>query len=81
MPHGISYVWTLKYNITETVYGTEKDLQRQKTEQTPGCQGGGWERNAVGFGVSRCKLLYIECINNKDLLYDTGKCIQYPYKS
>ena len=48
MPHGISYVWTLKYNINETVYGTEKDLQRQKTEQTPGCQGGGWERNAVG---------------------------------
>ena len=49
MPHGISYVWTLKYNINELVYGTEMDLQRQKTEQTPGCQGGGWERNAVGL--------------------------------
>ena len=32
-------------------------------------EGGGkdWE-----FGVSRCKLLYIEWINNKDLLYSTG---------
>lgn len=48
MPRGISYIWTLKYNINELVYGTEMDLQRQKTEQTPGCQGGGWERKAVG---------------------------------
>ena len=29
------------------------------------------------FGVSRCKLLYIEWINNKVLLY-TGNYIQYP---
>ena len=30
-------------------------------------------------GVSRCQLLifYIECINNKVLLYSTGNCIQY----
>ena len=30
------------------------------------------------FGVSRCKLLHIEWINNKVLLYSTGNCIQYP---
>ena len=44
-------------------------------EQTFGCQGGGmdWE-----FGISRCKLLYIEWINNNFLLYSTGNCIQYP---
>ena len=48
-------------------------------EQTGGCQGEGaggemeWE-----FGVSRCKLLYIEWINNKVLLYSTGSYIQYP---
>ena len=37
--------------------------------------GGGmdWE-----FGVSRCKLLYIEWINNMVLLYSTGNYIQYP---
>ena len=39
-------------------------------------EGGGgieWE-----FGVSRCKLLYIEWINNKALLYSIGNYIQYP---
>ena len=37
--------------------------------------GGGkyWE-----FGISRCKLLHIEWINNKVLLYSTGNYIQYP---
>ena len=38
--------------------------------------GGGeleWE-----FRISRCKLLYIEWINNKVLLYSTGNYIQYP---
>ena len=29
------------------------------------------------FGTSRCKLLYIEWINNKALLYSTGNYIQY----
>ena len=31
-----------------------------------------------GFRVSRCKLLHIEWINNKILLYSKGKFIQYP---
>ena len=30
------------------------------------------------FGVSRCKLVYIEWINNKVLLYSTVNHIQYP---
>ena len=29
-------------------------------------------------GVSRYKILHIEWINNKVLLYNTGKYIQYP---
>jgi len=37
--------------------------------------GGGMESE---FGVSRCKLLYREWINNKLLLYSTGNNIQYP---
>ena len=48
-------------------------------EQTCGCQGGKrcgrgmkWE-----FGISRCKLLYIEWIN-KVLLCSIGNYIQYP---
>ena len=37
-------------------------------------RGGGtdWE-----FGISRCKLLYTEWINNKVLLYSPGHSIQY----
>ena len=39
-----------------------------------GCGGGmEWE-----FGISRCKLLYTEKINNKVLLYSIGNYIQYP---
>ena len=30
------------------------------------------------IGVSRCKLLYLEWINNKVLLYSTENYIQYP---
>ena len=29
-------------------------------------------------GISRCKLLYIEWINNMVLLYSTGNSVQYP---
>ena len=48
-------------------------------EQTGGCQGGGgWGRDRVGSGVSRYRLLHIEWINNKVLLYSTENYIQYP---
>ena len=30
------------------------------------------------FGIRRCKLLYIEWINNNILLYSPGNYIQYP---
>ena len=50
---------------------------KQHREQTCGCQGGrggmDWE-----FGISRCKLLYIDWIDNKALLYITENYIQYP---
>jgi len=29
------------------------------------------------FGISRCKLLYVEWVNNKAVLYNTGNYIQY----
>ena len=48
-------------------------------EQICGCQGERWwEEMDWEFGISRCKLLYIECINNKVLLYSRENCIQYP---
>ena len=67
----IWYHLYVKSKIWHT-WSTETDSQR---EQTCGCQWGGmdWE-----FGISTCKLLYIEWINNKVLLYSTGNYIQYP---
>ena len=58
---------------------TKQKQTHRHREQTCGCQGGGgrggrdWE-----FGISRCKLLYTEWIENKVLLYRTGTYIQYP---
>ena len=69
-------MWSLKYDTTELVYKTETQRHRG---QTCGWQGGGakggidWE-----FGISRCKLLHTESINNKVLLYSTGNYIQNP---
>ena len=36
---------------------------------------GRWGRNGL-IGISRCKLFYIEQINNKVLLHSTGNYIQ-----
>jgi len=48
-------------------------------EQICGCQGRrGRGRMDWEFGVSRHKLLYIEWIDNKVLLYSTGNYIQHP---
>ena len=46
-------------------------------EQTCGYQVVG-ARDRWEFRVSRCKLLHIEWINNKVLLYRSGNYIQYP---
>ena len=53
----------------------QKQTYRHR-EQTCGCQGVGWGRHWE-IRVSRCKLVYIEWINNKVLLYSTGNYIQY----
>ena len=57
----------------------QKQNQGHK-EQTDGCQGGGWGGRGMDweFGISRWKLVYIERINNKVLLYSTRSYIQYP---
>ena len=51
------------------------DLQNRlvvaKREQ--GRQGSDWE-----FGVHRCKLLHLEWINNKVLMYTSGSYTQHP---
>ena len=55
----------------------QKQIHRHR-EQTCGCQRGGGGRGMDWeFGISRCKLLYIEWINIKVLLYSTGSYIQF----
>ena len=55
----------------------QKQICRHR-EQTCGSQGGGGGGMEWEFGVSRCTLLYIGWINNKILMYSTGKYLQYP---
>ena len=35
---------------------------------------GGWKRDGLQFGISRCKALCTEQISNRVLLYSTGPC-------
>ena len=65
----ITYLWNLKYDTNEPK--TQKQTQRHR-EQTYGCHGGGaWGGIQGEAGVSRCKLLYLEWINNRVLLCST----------
>ena len=68
-------MWNLNYDTNELIYKT--DSQTERTDlwllRWEGEGGMDWE-----FGISRCKLLYIEWINNKVLLNSTGNYIQYP---
>lgn len=66
-------------NITQMNLPAEQ--KQTKTQRTDlwlrrGREGERGERDWE-FGISRCKLLYIEWINNNVLLYSTGNHIQY----
>ena len=61
--------------MTQMNLSTKQKQTHRHREQTCGCQGGG----EVGeFGIGRCKLLHLEWINNKVLMYSTGNYIKYP---
>ena len=61
------------------LFTEQKQIHRHR-EQTCGCQGGRREERGMDseFGVGRCKLLHLEWINNKVLMYSTGNYTQYP---
>ena len=75
MPHDITHMWNLKYGTNEPTHERETDSENKLLVARAKGGGGGmdWE-----FGVGRCKLLYLEWIHNKGLLYSTGNYIQYP---
>ena len=58
---------------------TKQKQTHRHREQTCGCQGAGGGRGMEWeFGVGRCKLLHLEWIKDKVLMYSTGNYIQYP---
>ena len=76
--HTISHIWNLKYDTNELIYWNRsriRDMENRMvvTKGEGSGRGLNWE-----FEISRCKLIYIEWINNKVLLCSTGNYIQYP---
>lgn len=64
-------------NTNELIYKTETDLQTHRARFVIAKGEGRLERRGWEFGISTCKLLYIEWVNSKVLLYGTGNYIQY----
>ena len=61
-------MWKLKYDENELIYETETNPQTYRTDLwLLGGRGGGGGRDWE-FGISRCKLLHTEWIDNKVLL-------------
>ena len=72
IPYDITYMWNLKCGTNEPICKTETDSQTWRTDWwvAKGEKGGSgmdWES-----GVSRCKLLHLECISSEVLLYIQG---------
>ena len=73
-------MWNIKYDTNKSIYETEtKSWIENRLAVAEGEEFGGGIECEVG--VSRCKLLYMEWINNKLLLYSTEDYIQYPMKN
>ena len=68
-------MWNLKYGTNEPIYKTNRltdiEIRLRVAKREGGERGMHWE-----CGVGRCKLLRLEWINNKVLLYSTGNYIQ-----
>ena len=56
----------------------KRGLDRQRTERTHGCQGGGGSGMDGECGVHRCELFHLGWISNEVLLCSPGKPIQSP---
>ena len=72
-----TYMWNLKYDRNEHIYGTETDSQAQEHNvwSLKGKEGRGginWD-----FGISKCKLPRVKH-KNKAPLYSTGNYTQHP---
>ena len=80
--YAITCMWNLNYDTNELfIKQKQKETHRLMdienrlvvAKQWSGGKGRDWE-----FVISRCKLLHVEWINNKALLYLMGNCTHYP---
>ena len=70
-------IYTKKLKLAQVNLSTKQKQIHRPREQACGCQGrGGRSGKDWDFRVSRCKLLHLEWISNKVLLYSTGNYIQ-----
>ena len=69
-------MWNLKYDTNEPIWNRNRLTKTENLWLPRGMM----YRRAMNwnFGISRCKLLYIEWKSNKVLLYSTGNSSQYP---
>ena len=72
--YDITYIWNLKYGTNEPTYKKRKQTHRHGEQTCGGREGREW----FGLGVNRWKILHLEWIYNKVLLYSTGSYIQSP---
>ena len=72
IPHDFTYMWNLKYSTNEHIFKAETDTQTKRTDLWLLRGRWGGKRKAWEFGISRCKLVYIEWINKEILLYSKG---------
>ena len=73
----IIYMWNLKYDTNEHI--CKREIESQTENRLVVFKGEGLEEGMeLEVGVSRHKLLHIKWINNKVLLYSTGKIYSIP---
>ena len=63
-------MWNLNYGTNECIHKTETLTNIENRLVVAKGEGEG------KFGVSRCKLLYLDWISNEVLLYSTGNYVQ-----
>ena len=77
--YDIIYMWILKYGTNEPIYLQNRTKLTDMEKRLVVAKGewGGSDMD-LEFDISICKLLYLEWISNKILLYSTGNYIQSP---
>ena len=72
IPYDITYIWNLKYGTNDPI-SKQKQITDMKSRLVSARRDGRMDRE---FRGGKCKVLYLEWINNGVLLYSTGNYVQ-----